>query len=278
MSYFKEFSKDNIIVMSAPNGARKMKQDHPQLPLTVEELADCAESLVGTGVSVLHLHVRDNTYHHTLNVKTYQSAIKAIKERIGDNLILQITTESVGMYTSQQQIDLVKTLKPEAVSLALQEICPDKASELNVSKFFRWLRRERIWPQYILYCEDDLIRFNNMRKRGIFCDDYPFCLFVLGRYSESLNGDLSELESFLKKMDHDDFPWAVCCFGKNEHNAMVYATEVGGHVRIGFENNLYLSDGVIAENNVELIKQYCSSIQSLERKPANADKIRHEFL
>ena len=79
-------------------------------------------------------------------------------------------------------------------------------------------------------------------------------------------------------MDHDDFPWAVCCFGKNEHSAMVYATEVGGHVRIGFENNLYLSDGVLAKNNVELIKQYCSSIQSLERKPANADKIRHEFL
>ena len=50
MSYFKEFSKDNIIVMSAPSGARKMKQDHPQLPLTVKELADCAESLVDTGV------------------------------------------------------------------------------------------------------------------------------------------------------------------------------------------------------------------------------------
>ena len=109
MSYFKEFSKDNIIVMSAPNGARKMKKDHPHLPLTVKDLADCAESLVDTGVSVLHLHVRDNTYHHTLDVNTYKSAIKAIKERIGDNLILQITTESVGLYTSQQQIDLVKT-------------------------------------------------------------------------------------------------------------------------------------------------------------------------
>ena len=132
--------RDNIIVMSAPNGARKMKKDHPHLPLTVKDLADCAESLVDTGVSVLHLHVRDNTYRHTLDVKTYQRVIKAIKERIGDNLILQITTESVGMFTSQKQIDLVKTLKPEAVSLALSEICPDKASELNVSKFFCWLR------------------------------------------------------------------------------------------------------------------------------------------
>src|SRR5210317_1856139 len=101
-----------MVVISAPNGARLQKSDHPAVPLSAEELADCAESLLTAGVSVLHLHVRDSAGGHTLDAGRYREAMAAIRDRIGDQLILQVTTEAVGMYDRHQQMELVRELKP----------------------------------------------------------------------------------------------------------------------------------------------------------------------
>jgi len=272
------FAKDRIIIISAPNGARRTASDHPLLPITPEELADCAESLVEEGVSVLHLHVRDAEQNHSLDEGRYRAAIDEIHNRVGDALILQITTEAVGIYKRDHQMALVRSLRPEAVSLGLRELCPDERSERDAANFFAWLRKENIWPQYILYSPEDVERFDAMRRRGMFEDDNPFCLMVMGRYSDELEGSLSELGAMLAATDCSNFPWAACCFGKQEHEAMLMATSVGGHVRIGFENNLCLPDGSKARDNADLIHAYCWSIASQTRRPATANEIREECL
>jgi uncharacterized protein (DUF849 family) len=89
---------DRIVVMSAPNGARRGKADHPALPITPSELAEEAMALVSAGVSVLHLHVRDAAGAHTLDADAYRAAIEAIRARVGDALVLQVTTEAVGRF------------------------------------------------------------------------------------------------------------------------------------------------------------------------------------
>ena len=272
------FAKDRVIVISAPNGARRTSSDHRALPVTPAELSDCAQSLIEEGVSVLHLHVRDDGQKHSLDVDRYRAAIDAIQNRVGDALILQVTTEAIGVYSREHQMAVVRSLRPEAVSLGLGELCPDERSEREAARFFSWLRQENIWPQYILYSADDVERFDGMRRRGIFADDSPFCLMVMGRYAESLEGDLAELEDMLAGANCSYFPWAACCFGKRENEAMLMATQVGGHVRIGFENNLFLPDGSFAQDNAELINQYCSSAAPHHRIPATADEIRNECL
>ncbi len=272
------FARDRVIIISAPNGARRTSKDHQALPITPAELADCAESLLEEGVSVLHLHVRDEELKHSLDDGRYRSAIDAIKTRVGDALILQITTEAVGMYSREHQMAVVRSLRPEAVSLGLSELCPDERAEPDAARFFAWLRKESVWPQYILYSADDVERFDDMRRRGMFSEDHPFCLMVMGRYSEALEGSLSELSVMRAASNCDNFSWAVCCFGKLENEAMLEATRAGGHVRIGFENNLYLPDGSIAGDNAELINAYCASAVAHGRRPATADEIRNECL
>ncbi len=272
------FAKDRVIIISAPNGARRTADDHPALPITPAELADCAQSLVEEGVSVLHLHVRDKQQQHTLDVDCYRAAMKAVRERVGDSLVLQVTSEAVGTYTRDEQMAMVRAVRPEAVSLGLRELCPDDKTEVEAAAFFAWLRKEKIWPQFILYSADDVSRFDQMRRRGVFTDEHPFCLLVMGRYAEALEGKLSELTAMLAAADCGEFPWAVCCFGKHENEAMLAATGAGGHVRIGFENNLYLPDGSIARDNAELINQYRRSATSYGRKPATADDIRNECM
>ena len=277
MPDYAEFASDRVMIMSAPNGARRTRRDHPALPTGPGELADCAADLLDAGVSVLHLHVRDAAGGHTLDAHCYRAAIDAIRRRVGSRLILQITTESVGLYEAGQQMALVRELRPEAASLALRELCPNESAETEAAGFFAGLTRAGTWPQYIVYSPEEFVRFDSLRRRGVFGDEHPFCLLVLGRYSENLEGDPNELDDMLAEVDERQFPWAVCCFGRHENTAMKKATELGGHVRIGFENNMLLADGTVARDNTSLIRQYLESVSNSGRRPASADEIRETW-
>jgi 3-keto-5-aminohexanoate cleavage enzyme len=266
------------MVMSAPNGARRDHADHKALPITADESAADAKALLDAGVSILHLHVRDDAGRHSLDAERYRRAIAALRKSIGDELVIQVTTEAVGQYTSEQQIALVRELKPEAVSLALREICPLETEEQVATEFFAWMRSENIWPQYILYSVDDVLRFDDMRQRGVFADEAPFAMFVLGEYANAVAGSVADLNLLLAATHADEYPWAVCCFGQNENEVMLAATAQRGHVRLGFENNLHLPDGSLAVDNAALIRRYVADSASNKRQPANAAEVRGCFL
>ena len=273
-----QFAAERVMVMAAPNGARRTHADHPALPVTAKELADCAASLLEAGVSVLHLHVRGSEGQHTLAADAYRAAIRRICRRTGNALILQVTTEAMGRYTREEQMSLVRELRPEAVSLALRELCPDGDAEPAAAAFFAWLVSERIWPQYILYSVEDVRRFERLRRRGVFAEEHPSCLLVLGRYADQQAGDPAELDVLLSSADHQCFPWSVCCFGPREQQAMLAALGKGGHVRLGFENNLLLADGLPAADNATLVTQFTAATEKSPRRPASADEVRDAFI
>jgi 3-keto-5-aminohexanoate cleavage enzyme len=269
-----------LVVIAAPNGARLDKAGHPTVPLTAAEIANCAVDLAAVGVSVLHLHVRDERGGHVLDATRYREAIHAIRERVADRLIVQVTTEAVGQYDRRQQMALVRELRPEAVSLALRELCPNEGAEAEAGRFFRWLADSGCWPQYILYSADEAARFERLRRSGFFGSTSPFALFVLGRYSDSLVGDPAELDGFLACFEPGVFPWAVCCFGPAEAVAMQKAARAGGHVRIGFENNRTLPDGAIARDNAQLVAAELGLIAgsvASDRTIASADWVRRHL-
>ena len=264
---------DPFIVMCAPNGARKTQQDHPRLPVTPVELADCAESIHQSGASIMHVHVRDERQGHSLDVGRYRAAIAAIRNRVGDQLIIQVTSEACGIYTSDQQMSMVRELKPEAVSLALAELCPDEQSEPRAAEFYGWLQDEHIMVQHILYSVDELQRFADLRDRGVIADSRPFALFVLGRYATDLTGQPEDLDAFVAAAP-SDLTWAVCCFGRTESDAALRAAAAGGHARVGFENNLLLPDGGVAADNTALVRLAAEAGRQEGRPVATADQVR----
>lgn len=274
---FEAFARERVIIIAAPNGARRSRADHPALPVTAAELADAAVALRDAGVSVLHLHVRDEAGQHTLDPGRYREALAALHERVGDELILQVTTEAVGRYTPTEQMAVVRELRPEAVSLALREILPTGADEGRAAAFFAWLDETRVWTQYILYSEEDVRRFEDLRCRGVFVDESPFVLFVLGSYASATPGRVEDLDRLLMAVDRIEFPWAVCCFGPNEHAVMLAAVQRGGHVRIGFENNVQLADGSDAPDNAALIRQFTAALEGQPRCVATVAQIRECF-
>jgi uncharacterized protein (DUF849 family) len=265
-----------FIVMCAPNGARRTRRDHPALPIAPAELADCARSILAAGASMIHVHVRDGNGAHTLDAGRYRDAIAAIRDAVGQDLVIQVTSEACGIYSPKQQMAMVRALTPEAVSVALREICPDDGSVQQAAEFYAWMRDEGVMAQHILYSPEDVLRFESLRAEGVIADERPFVLFVLGRYASNLTGDAADLDGFVAAAA-DDTTWAVCCFGVTEQAAVAASAAAGGHARVGFENNLLLPDGAVADDNAALVRQAADAGRAAGREPATAAEVRNWF-
>jgi uncharacterized protein (DUF849 family) len=262
-----------LLVMVAPTGARRTKAEHAALPLSPVEIAAEAERCCGAGATVLHLHVRDADGRHSLDPGLYRRAIDAVEAALGERMVIQITTESDGRYSVADQMTVVRQLHPEAVSLVLAELIPDLAAAGEVAAFLNWLKRERIAPQYILRSPADVARFQGLRRRGIIPQRRPFALFVLGRYTEPVEVWPRDMLPYLKAHDAS-CPWALCAFGPGEAACVLTAGGLGGHARVGFENNLWRSDGALAAGNAELVSQVVAGARLLGREPADIGETR----
>jgi uncharacterized protein (DUF849 family) len=189
-------------------------------------------------------------------------------------MVIQITTEAVGRHTPAEQMQVVRELRPEAVSLALAELIPDDAAIGEAAAFLAWLQRERIAPQYILYSPHEVTRFHDLRRRGVIQQRRPFALFVLGRYAEQMEAQPQDVLPFLAAHEEAACPWSLCAFGPREGACALTAAGLGGHVRVGFENNLWLADGSLAASNAALVEQVVASACRVGRAVADIDTTR----
>lgn len=262
-----------LILAVAPNGARKTKADHGAMPIAPEEIASTAAACAEAGASMIHLHVRDSQGRHSLDVEAYRAAIDAVRREVGRGLVIQVTSEAVGVYTPDQQMAMVRALRPEAVSLAIREITPDAAHEAAAAEFLAWMRQESITPQYILYSAEDVARFESLVDRQVVPGEKQFVLFVLGRYTKDQRSSPADILPFLQALRRDHL-WAVCAFGPRETACALAAACLDGHARVGFENNLRLPDGSVAPDNAALVSAVARASNAVGRRPAKPDETR----
>lgn len=264
-----------LVIAAAPNGAYKQKSEHPALPVTPDELAETAVRCRDAGAAMIHLHVRDPGGRHTLDPGTYHQAITAIKRAVGDRLVIQVTSESGKIYQPDAQMQAIREVRPEAVSLALRELIPDSGSERAAAEFFQWLARRGCVPQYILYTAAEVEWYRTLLERGVIPDAPHWLLFVLGRYSDNQQSQPADLLPFLA--EPMPVPWSMCAFGRTEHACAVTAAALGGHVRVGFENNMDLKTGARAPDNAALITQAAEAAAVLNRPLMDAAGLRDLF-
>jgi uncharacterized protein (DUF849 family) len=262
-----------LILAVAPNGAYKTKKDHPKLPMTQKELVETAAACRDAGAAMIHLHVRDHDGVHLLDEHAYRTAIGAITKAVGRSMVVQITTEAARRYQRLEQIAVLRAVAPEAVSLALREIVPDAAAESDAAELYTWLRRERIMVQMILYTPEEVARYRDLRARGIFGEGVDFLMFVLGRYTEGQVSEPRDLLPFVSAYQ-GDMPWAMCAFGRRESACAMTAAALGGHVRVGFENNLFLPDGSIAPDNAAPVRLAAEGVRLIGRPLGSAEDLR----
>lgn len=270
-----------MLLAVAPNGARKQYKDHPALPITPDELADTAASCLDAGAGMMHLHVRDenNGYQHCIDSKKYSQAFAAIRERIGDKLFLQATTEAVGIYSADEQMAMVHELadlqtgNPAfGVSLAVRELMADNVADKVIHDFFVFLKDKNILPQLIIYDVADRNRFQHLLREGVLPGTAYPCLFVLGRYSDNQQSDPAELLPFFSDL-YGVKNFMGCAFGAREASVAQACALLGGHMRIGYENNTLMADGSVSADNAALIAQSAVALPALHRRVAKSEEI-----
>ena len=258
----------------APNGGRKVKADHPAVPLTAAELATVAARCRDAGASMIHAHVRKPDGQHLLDADAYRDAIAAIRGAVGQDLVIQITSEALGQYSPAQQRAVVRDVRPEAVSLALRELVPDASEEAAFADLLGWMKAENVAPQIILYDVAEAVRLAEFRKRGLVPFEHLPVLYVLGRYTSGQTSAPSDLLPFLDSTAPTFEHWSLCAFGAQEIACVTVGALLGGHIRVGFENNEWLPDGSRAAGNEDLVAAARGALDTLGLRAASADELR----
>ncbi|MCB1954940.1 MAG: 3-keto-5-aminohexanoate cleavage protein [Rhodocyclaceae bacterium] len=240
-----------VLVTVAPNGARRLKGDHHAIPLSIDEIVDEALACREAGAAILHLHVREPDGRHSLDPGRYRETIAAI--RAVCDILIQPTTERVGIFAPDDMMAVQRALAPEMVTFNLQELLdPDDDGQTSrVRVFLGEVAAAGTVPQYIVYNPDQLKALARWWEAGWLPQAQPYVLLVLGRYAGSLSQP-ADIAVFLHHMP-EDWLWGVCAFGQQELACVVQAALSGGHCRVGFENNLTRADGRSLTGNAEQV-------------------------
>lgn len=234
----------------APNGARLQKTDHPALPITMAETVKTAQDCFTAGANEIHLHVRSDDGSHSLDAGRYRECIQELNKTIPD-MTVQITTESAGVFDVPQQLDCIDQLRPEAASISVREMARDPKLAARV---YAICAEAKTKVQHILYtpeCVAQLIKWQQVKTIPLQQNDV---IFVLGYYNPPVLGHPDHIDRFLNAISGQSYNWTACAFGQNEHACLLKALQLGGHARIGFENNNQQPDGQsIADNATSVL-------------------------
>lgn len=263
---------EKLIITAAICGAEVTKEHNPAVPYTVEEIAREAESAYKAGASIIHLHVREDDGTPTQSKERFKECMDAIKEKCPDAIIQPSTGGAVGM-TDEERLQPTE-LGPEMATLDCgtlnfggDEIFVN--TENTIINFAKIMNERNIKPEIEVFDKgmiDYAIRFN---KKGIIKSPMHFD-FVLGVQMSASARDLA----FMVDSIPQGSTWTVAAVGRHQFPMAAIGIAMGGHVRVGFEDNIYYNKGELAESNGQLVERVVRLAKELGREIASPDEAR----
>lgn len=248
-------------IMVAPNGARRDRSHHANIPLTKDDLISTVIECQNAGADGAHLHIRDDQGAHLIDAECYQSLLERL-EQATPKMYLQVTSEAAGKYEANQQQAMMRALKPRFVSVALREMVRKPEDWPQASEFYSWAATNNVQIQHILYSSQELRTFLSAVGKASIPGAHHLLQFVLGTYDGKKISEPSQVSTFTELLQAADesltFDWMLCAFGKEETPCLLEAIKQGGKARIGFENSLWNADGSLAKSNAERVAELVS--------------------
>ena len=235
--------------MVAPNGARPMKKDHPSVPVTIDEIVETAKACFNAGAGGIHFHLRDENGQHILNSDMCLKALEKLQNNV-PNMHLQVTTEAVGKYSPDAMRKLAYEVSPPGISIGIKEMIPSRVPTEEDIKLYKSLTSSGTKIQHICYEPEDIDLLSDLLEKSNISKEGTWCLFVIGHYSGRISYP-ENISLFVKKMEEQNIKldWSICAFGKEEMSCLEKAVSLGGKIRVGFENSLFMPNGEIASDN-----------------------------
>jgi len=163
---------------------------------------------------------------------------------------IQVTTEAIGKYSPADMRKLTYDVTPPGVSIGTSELIPSRKPEEEDIKLYKYLTEAGTKIQHILYKPEDIDLLSELLNKAEIQIDGAWCLFVIGHYSGRISYP-DNISLFIKKMEEHkiNLDWSICAFGKEEMSCLEKAVSLGGKLRVGFENSLFMPNGEVASDN-----------------------------
>lgn len=265
---------EKLIITAAICGAEVLKEHNPAVPYTVDECVREAVSAYEAGASLIHLHVRYDDGTPTQDKARFKVIIDAIHKACPKVIIQPSTGGAVGM-TNDERLQPTELL-PEMATLdcGTLNFGGDDIFENteNTIKYFGQRMIERgIKPELEVFDKSMIDMALRLQKKGFIQKPMHFD-FVMG-VNGGISGELRDFV-FLRGSIPSDATYTVAGVGRYEFPLAAAAIIDGGHVRVGFEDNVYLSKGVLAKSNGELVAKVVRMANELGRPIATPEEAR----
>jgi uncharacterized protein (DUF849 family) len=293
---------DKVIISCAVTGAIHIPSMSPYLPITSEQIAQEAIASAKAGASSVHIHARDpKTGEPTMDLGLFQEICQEVNNK--SDVILCITTGGAPTMTPEERMVAVKKFKPELASINMGSINFGLFPLMEKIKEYKWDWEKR----YLEKSKDNIFKntfydqeriFKIMKENGtkpeLECYDIghlyntaywadkglidpPFWLQlifgIMGAIQPSVE-NLVFMKSTADRLFGKDYLWSVLPTGRHEFNLCTVGALMGGNVRVGMEDNLYLSKGRLAKSNAEMVEKMVHLLKELDLEPTSPQETR----
>jgi uncharacterized protein (DUF849 family) len=297
---------EKLIITAALTGNITLPTQTPYLPLTPQQIIDDAVRAANAGAASVHIHGRDpKTARPTTDPAVYREIAAGIKAR--SNVIVCITTGGTAYMAPEERAQVVPALKPElatfnmgTINFSIHPIADRYKDEDykfpwekefaigtkdfifrntfgDIEKLMQMMKENNTKPEFELYDVGHIYNLNFLVRRGII--KFPvwlqFVTGILGGIGANVDEVVHMKQTADRLLGADNYVWSVIGAGyPAEFNLATLGIMMGGHARVGFEDNIFIEKGVLAKSNAELVEKVVRIARELGREIATPDETR----
>lgn len=261
-----------LIITAAMVGAEVTRADQPNLPITPTEIAAAAVACREAGASIIHLHVRRDDGSATQDRERFRETIEAIRAKT--DVIVQVSTGgAVGMQPEERLQPLA--LNPEMATLTCGTVNFSNEVFWNdpalIRQFAAEMKARGVRPEFEIFDAGMVQNALRLLADGLVEPPlhFDFVLGVPGALPASPKNLL-----YLSELLPAGATWSVAGIGRHQLPLATLAMVMGGHVRVGFEDNINYRKGELAQSNAQLVARVARISHELDRAIATPDEAR----
>jgi len=252
---------DKRIITVAPTGAWPTKDNNPNVPMTPAEIARDVVECYHAGAAIAHLHMRDAEGKGTMDKDLFRETVSLIKEQC--DIIINLTTSGDLLATDETRQEHLKLLKPEMASYDCGSMnWMHSGLFINHPRFLEELavtmNENGVKPEIEIFDAGMVYNALYYQKKGFLKGPLHY-QFVLG----AAGGTAATVENlvYLKSLIPKESTWSAFGIGKGHVPILLTSIALGGHVRVGMEDNVMFGPGQLADSNAQFVERAANLIR-----------------
>ncbi|SIS20574.1 BKACE family enzyme [Natronorubrum thiooxidans] len=276
-SGYQDYFDRKLIISVATTGGHHGKEANPNLPLEPEEIARDIRECEKAGASIVHLHARTDDGETTKDLERYQAMRDAIDEHC-DDIIVNFTTGGGGVYSREERIAPILETEPRP-EMATVDIGPMNFGQTRTAinpreqneEYAERMREAGVKPELEIFNPGHIPEMQHLIDEDLLEEPY-WCTLILGMQT----GTPAHPRNLINLVDNipDPVEWQALAVGRHQLPLTTMAITLGGHVRVGMEDNIYYRKDELAESNAQLVRRIARIAGELERPIASPAETR----